>query len=74
MNATEVGTLILAAMAVIGSILSVLALSYRVGRLTGKVDTRIDHGEADRDKIWQAIGKLADRMNQHVDEHHFGRK
>lgn len=73
MSTEVISGLIVAAVAVLGSIGSVLLLSFRVGSLTGKMDTRMAHGEADREQIWKAIGAITDRYNRHVETHSKGR-
>ena len=69
MTVDTIAAIILAAVAVLGSIGSVLLLSFRVGSLTGKMDARITHGETDRDAIWKAIGAVTDRFNRHTEQH-----
>lgn len=69
MSAEVIGTLILASVAVLGSIGSVLLLAFRVGALTGRMDARMSNGEADREQIWKAIGAITDRFNRHTETH-----
>lgn len=69
MNPVEVGTLIIAGIAVASSIASVLLLAYRVGRLTGTVEARLQHGDTDRVNIWRQLGALAERLNRHIEGH-----
>lgn len=73
MSAEVIGTLIMASVAVLGSIGSVLLLAFRVGALTGRMDARISNGEADREQIWKAVGAMTDRFNRHVETHVKGR-
>lgn len=73
MSAEVISGLIVAAIAVLGSIGSVLLLAFKVGALTGKMDARISHGDADREQIWKAIGAITDRYNRHVETHVKGR-
>lgn len=74
MTVEVISGLVVAAVAVLGSIGSVLLLSFRVGSLTGKMEARISHGDADREQIWKAIGALTDRYNRHTEQHFKGRK
>ena len=69
MTGTDIGTLALAAVAVLGCISSVLLLAFRVGRLTGMTEARMAHSEADRTRIWQAIGALVSKVDRHIEGH-----
>lgn len=69
MTPTVIATLILAGVAILGSITSVLLLSYRVGRFTGVTETRISAGEVDRSKIWRVVESLADMLHKHLEGH-----
>jgi hypothetical protein len=59
-----------AATAAITIILSVLLLAYRVGRLTGTMETRMSQSEADRTRIWERLGAIADKLDRHVETPH----
>lgn len=51
---------------------AVLVLAFRVGKLTGQTEARINAGDADRSRIWEAIGKLTARQDRHVEVMHRG--
>lgn len=67
MTPTDVGTLILAGIAIVGCIGSVLLLAYRVGRLTGTTEARISFAENDRTHLWQKLGGIASKLDRHVE-------
>jgi hypothetical protein len=48
---------------------SVLLLAYRVGRLTGAMEARMNTSEADRVNIWKQLGALASKMDRHIEGH-----
>lgn len=51
---------------------AVLLLAFRVGKLTGQTEARINAGDTDRSRIWEAIGKLTARQDRHVEVMHRG--
>lgn len=59
-----------AAVAVAGSIGSVLLLAVRVGRLMGSTGARITASETDRGKLWAALGVLTHRLDRHIEQPH----
>lgn len=69
MTATDIGTLVLAATTMLGSIGAVLLLAFRVGRLTGVTEARINNGDSDRSRIWQAIGEVVAKLDRHIEGH-----
>lgn len=69
MTATTIGTLALAAVAILGCIGSVLMLAYRVGRLTGGVEARMLTGEQDRTKLWEQFGAIMAKLDRHIEGH-----
>ena len=74
MNANTIGGLIVASIAVLGSIGSTLLLAYRVGIMTGEIRTRVDGSEKDRINLWAALALQVERFNRHLDERHQSRK
>ena len=69
MSLEAVSSLILAAVAVLGSIGSVLLLAFRVGTMSGKIDARLEISQDDRTNIWKALDVLSGRFNKHVEYH-----
>lgn len=69
MNGETIGTLSIAAVAVLGSIGSVLMLAYRVGKLSGEIGARMVGSETDRARLWQAIGALTDKLDRHIERY-----
>jgi hypothetical protein len=61
--------IVTAAVAVCGSIGSVLLLAVHVGKLTGDHEARIKSGEDDRRAIWQGVGVLTGRFDRHIETH-----
>ena len=74
MNGEEIADGVIAAMAVLGSIGSVLLLAVRVGRLSGSFEARINAGEDDRRALWSAIGVLTGRYDRHLERHEAKRR
>jgi hypothetical protein len=68
--ATELATLAIAGVAVLGCIGSVLLLAFRVGKLTGVTEARIQQGESDRARIWESIGALVAKVDRHIETVH----
>lgn len=69
MRTTELATLALAGVAILGSLGSVLLLAFRVGKLTGELTARMTVGENDRVRIWQQLGALAAKYERHIERH-----
>ncbi len=67
MSAEAISSLILAAVAVLGSIGSVLLLAFRVGAISGKIDARMTSCEQDRSNMWKAIDVVTGRFNRHME-------
>ena len=74
MSGQEVAALIGAGVAVFGAIMSVLLLSFRVGRLVGTVDGFIQGSTADRAQLHSDIGTVERKIDQHVSWHGGGRR
>ena len=72
MNNTILGALIVAGVTVIGNIAAMLALVYRIGRLTGTVEARLNSGDVDRANIWQQIGTVIGKLDRHMERGHGG--
>lgn len=51
---------------------AVLLLAFRVGKLTGQYDARLQSGETDRSRIWESIGTLTGRLDHHIESAHRG--
>lgn len=69
MNLTVAATLAMAGVAILGSMMSMLLLSYRIGRLTGTTETRISAGEDDRSKLWRVVDALDAKLDTHLQGH-----
>jgi hypothetical protein len=52
--------------AVVGSILSVLLLAYRVGRVTGTYEERLRATDKEVGQNTAEIGKLRDMLSRHI--------
>lgn len=72
MNAVTVATVIMAGCMVVGLTGSVLALTFRIGSLSGKVDSFMVTSERDRTDITKDIGRLEERHDRHIEQHHGG--
>jgi hypothetical protein len=69
-NAADLATIAGAVVSVLVCVGSVLLLAYRIGRLTGTVETRMSFGETDRANIWTAIGALGGKVDRHIEISH----
>lgn len=70
MNPAITGAFIVAGASVLGSIGAVLLLAFRVGRLTGQYEARLQFGDADRVNIWKQIGALGSKVDRHIESRH----
>ena len=69
MSTTEVTSVILAAVAILGTIGSVTALTFRVGRLIGTTETLITQGTADRTLLREQITQVGAQISRHEQWH-----
>lgn len=69
MNTVELTSIILAAVAILGVISSVTALTFRVGRLIGVTETLISAGNADRTLLRTEISHVAGQIDRHEQWH-----
>lgn len=69
MNPTEITSVILAAVAILGMIASITALTFRVGRLIGTTETLITQGSADRTLLRTEITLVASQIDRHEQWH-----
>lgn len=72
MTAQVLSALILAAIAVLGAIGSVLMLSFRVGTLVGKVSAWQERSVADAARIWAEFAALDAKHDKHIEIFHGG--
>ena len=69
MNVVTLASVILAAVAILGSVASVTALTFRVGRLVGTTETLITQGAADRTLLRTEIVHVASQIDRHEQWH-----
>lgn len=69
MSTVAITSIILAAVAILGTIASVTALTFRVGRLIGTTETLITQGTADRTLLRTEIVQVASRLDRHEQWH-----
>lgn len=69
MNTVVVTSIILAAVAILGTVASVTALTFRVGRLIGTTETLITQGVADRTLLRTEIVHVASQIDRHEQWH-----
>lgn len=74
MTPDVVASLAIAIVTVVSAIGAVLLLAIRVGRLLGSTEQRLANGEADRTKLWEAIGAIISWRDRHVEQTHRGIK
>lgn len=69
MNGAEIAAFILAGVAVLGAIASVMTLSFRVGTLVGTVTSFMAASERDRAAIRTDLTRQTDRLSMHIEHH-----
>lgn len=58
----------------LGTLGGLLALTFRIGALTGQLTSYMQTTERDRAEILKDIGKLEERQERHIEIHHGGIK
>lgn len=69
MNPESVGALIAAAVMLLGLLGGVLSLTYRIGHMSGKIDSFMANYERDRADLLKDIGRIEERHERHVEGH-----
>lgn len=69
MNGGELAAFILAGVAVLGAIASVMTLSFRVGTLVGTVTSFMAASERDRLALRADLTRQTDRLSMHIEHH-----
>jgi hypothetical protein len=68
-NAATVTAAIVAAVAVLGALLSMARLSYLIGHLVGRVESVITQGNIDRARVDGDIARLTASLAMHENNH-----
>lgn len=74
MNADQLVAIVTAGCLAIGMIGGILGLTFRIGALSGKVDSFMTVSERDRSEIIKDIGRLEERHERHLEAHHGGNR
>lgn len=61
--------IVAAGVMVLGMLGSVLILVFRIGTLSGKIDSFMATYERDRSDILKDQGRLEERLNRHIETH-----
>lgn len=69
MSGGELAGIIVAGVAVLGAIGSVLILAFRVGNLVGSVTAFMSASERDRATIRTDLQRQTDRLSLHIEHH-----
>lgn len=69
MNTISITSVILASIAILGMIVSVTALTFRVGRLVGTTETLITQGTAERALLRTEIALVRSQVDRHEQWH-----
>lgn len=72
MNPDLLVGIVTAGLLVVGLIGSILALTFRIGVLSGKVDSFMATTERDRAEMLKDIGRIDERFERHLDRPHGG--
>lgn len=74
MNAQTLVAIIMAAIAILGAIASVVMLSFRTGTLNGTILSFMNRAATDRTEVLTEIGKLDGKLDRHIEQHARGVK
>ena len=74
MNPEAIGVLIGAGCAILGLLGGILALTFRIGHMSGKIDSFMATYERDRSDMLKDIGRIEERHERHLDTHERGRQ
>jgi hypothetical protein len=69
-NAETLGTVIVAAVAVLGMLGSLVALTYRMGTLSGRIMSFMETAQRDRTEVLTEMGKIGNQLERHIETHH----
>lgn len=69
MNSEAIASLIVAGIAVISAIGSVLLLGFKVGNLVGTVTAFMAASERDRERLRADLTRQTDRLSMHIEHH-----
>lgn len=69
MNAETIAALASAGASIVGSMMCVLLLAYRVGKLTGTVEARISASEKDYSWLRGVVETLSAAFHKHLEGH-----
>lgn len=58
----------------LGTLGGLLALTFRIGALTGQLTSFMQTSERDRSEVLKDIGKMEERYERHIEFHHGGNK
>lgn len=73
MSTSTTWTVIGGGCAALALLVSVLALTFKIGTLTGTITAFMATYERDRADILKDIGKLEERQDVHIERHHAGK-
>ena len=69
MNAAAIPAVVVASVAVLTLLGGVLAMTFRMGRLSGQIASFIVMSERDRNEILVRLGAMDERWNNHLARH-----
>lgn len=69
MNATDLAGVIVAAVMVLTMVGAIIAMAFRMGHLSGIITAFMATVERDRSELLVQFGKVAERLDRHIDEH-----
>lgn len=69
MSTQTIISLIVAGLAILGAIGSVLLLAFRVGTVSGTITSFMAASERDREGLRADLTRLTDRFSMHVEHH-----
>lgn len=69
MDATTISALVIAGLAVLGTLSSVLLLAFRVGTLIGKVTSFMEMSASDRKSLHESVDRVKIRLEDHIIAH-----
>jgi hypothetical protein len=73
-NAQTITAIIVSGVMVLGMLGSLMALTYRMGNLSGRILSFMETAQRDRTEVLTQLGKLEAQQDRHIEQHHGGVK
>lgn len=74
MNAQNIAAWATVGVMLLGTLGGLLALTFKIGALTGQLTSFMQTSERDRTEITKDIGRIEERHERHIEIHHGGNR